>query len=585
MYNRAQLLLLLLFLLLRRCSALSFYLSTSMCGIGVTVGSGCNVPIVIGHEMLRRRGPDANQVLQLMPPNVQVEATVLHMRGSSITLQPVSLPQGLFCWNGEVYQMKMNNDEKIQELDTADASDTQILSDILDEALQQDNNDSSSTLEILTSVMSRVVNGEFAFCFVTEKSVFYGRDQWGRRSLLLSLSSSSKKEDYAAWRLSSVATDCSSLSWTEVTPGCVYQYHLETGVTASLPLTTTTTMNAVVADVPSSTTTTTTTMERPSHVSESMWLASLQLQELLQNAVRQRCCNHVVEEGIGVMFSGGLDSVVLTALAAQVLPPHLSIDLLNVSFAETSADQKAALQSHHELQELYPSRQFRLVLVEADWDQVVQYEKRMEQLMHPKTTTMDLNISTALWFAARGKGTLFDNDNSGSSRQPYESACRILLMGMGADELMGGYGRHRKCFVEDGGYDRLRQELDMDLGRLWERNLGRDDRLVSDHGKEARFPYLDTNVVSFLTSLPLQDVCDFTQEPGVGDKMILRLIAQRLGLKTASGLVKRAIQFGSRIAHVNDKKRFGSRRKATGQSHFRGTVTVEPPSINGIDNK
>ena len=147
-------------------------------------------------------------------------------------------------------------------------------------------------------------------------------------------------------------------------------------------------------------------------------------------------------------------------------------------------------------------------------------------------------------------------------------------MGMGADELMGGYGRHRKCFLEYGGEDRLRQELEMDQGRLWERNLGRDDRLVSDHGKEARFPYLDTNVVEFITKLPLADVCDFSQEPGVGDKMILRLVAQRLGLQTASGLVKRAIQFGSRIAHLSDKKRFGSRRKATGQSYFRGTTEI-----------
>jgi asparagine synthetase B (glutamine-hydrolysing) len=189
--------------------------------------------------------------------------------------------------------------------------------------------------------------------------------------------------------------------------------------------------------------------------------------------------------------------------------------------------------------------------------------------MHPKTTTMDLNISTALWFAAGGRGTLLDDG------RPYHSTCRILLLGMGADEQMGGYGRHRNCVQQQhggGGYSRLRQELDLDLGRLWERNLGRDDRLVSDHGKEARFLYLDAHVVTFLSSLELQHVCDFNQEPGIGDKQILRLVAQRLGLTTASGLVKRAIQFGSRIAHVSDKRRFGSQRKATGESHFKASA-------------
>jgi asparagine synthetase B (glutamine-hydrolysing) len=148
---------------------------------------------------------------------------------------------------------------------------------------------------------------------------------------------------------------------------------------------------------------------------------------------------------------------------------------------------------------------------------------------------------------------------------------------MGADEQMGGYGRHRNCVQQQqqqqhGGYSRLRQELDIDMGRLLERKLGRDDWLGLDHGKEARFPYLDAHVVTFLSSLELQHVCDFSQEPGIGDKQILRLVAQRLGLTTASGLVKRAIQFGSRIAHVSDKRRFGSRRKATGESHFKASA-------------
>jgi asparagine synthetase B (glutamine-hydrolysing) len=54
---------------------------------------------------------------------------------------------------------------------------------------------------------------------------------------------------------------------------------------------------------------------------------------------------------------------------------------------------------------------------------------------------------------------------------------------MGADEQLGGYGRHRKPH-RDGT---LREELDLDINRIWERNMGRDDRLLSDHGKEARF--------------------------------------------------------------------------------------------------
>lgn len=514
-----------------------------MCGMGVVIGVTVGAEDVNGahlENVLKRRGPDYAQLVQLSP-TVRVQSTVLHMRGPSLTPQPVLLQNnGVFCWNGEVYEMDDDEDmSSDSDRYNNSVSDTEVLSAMLNEQ-------GCTTLQDIAAVMSRVSNGEFAFCVVNNTTVFYGRDQWGRRSLLVS-------ESVDTWTLSSVALGPLTLSWTEVPPGRVYQYSLETGETDSLPLVQSTSIVNLPPCTPS--------VGKPSHVSQSTWDASLQLQQLLVRAVQRRCCcSSLRTEGLGVLFSGGLDSVVLTALAAQLLPPSLPLDLLNVSFEDNSADRQAALQSHAELQALYPNHTFRLVCIQPDWDQIVEQRGRIERLMHPKTTTMDLNISTALWFAAGGRGTLLDG-------RPYHSTCRILLLGMGADEQMGGYGRHRNC-VQHGGYSRLQRELDMDLGRLWERNLGRDDRLVSDHGKEARFPYLDARVVTFLSSMELQHVCDFSQEPGIGDKQILRLVAQRLGLTTASGLVKRAIQFGSRIAHVSDKRRFGSRRKATGESHF-----------------
>ena len=72
----------------------------------------------------------------------------------------------------------------------------------------------------------------------------------------------------------------------------------------------------------------------------------------------------------------------------------------------------------------------------------------------------------------------------------YESGCRVLLLGMGADEQMGGYGRHRTVFRNE-GWEGLASELQGERERMWLRNLGRDDRIVSDHGREARHPYLD----------------------------------------------------------------------------------------------
>ena len=109
----------------------------------------------------------------------------------------------------------------------------------------------------------------------------------------------------------------------------------------------------------------------------------------------------------------------------------------------------------------------------------------------------------------------------------------------------------------------------MEKDRLWTRNLGRDDRCISYHGKEARFPFLDEDVVEYLNSLDVEQLCDMARPAGEGDKMILRLIAKKIGVSQCSGLVKRAIQFGSRIAKVSDTHRFGSSNKASGTASYR----------------
>lgn len=61
-----------------------------------------------------------------------------------------------------------------------------------------------------------------------------------------------------------------------------------------------------------------------------------------------------------------------------------------------------------------------------------------------------------------------------------------MLTGIGADEQLAGYSRHRVCFKKY-GLEGLNKELEMELGRISSRNLGRDDRIIGDHGKEARY--------------------------------------------------------------------------------------------------
>ena len=61
--------------------------------------------------------------------------------------------------------------------------------------------------------------------------------------------------------------------------------------------------------------------------------------------------------------------------------------------------------------------------------------------------------------------------------------------------------------------------------------------------------------------MPTKFIADLTQPLGLGDKKILRLIGLKMGLVQRSCLVKRAIQFGSRISKHSNTYKFGSNEK------------------------
>ncbi len=208
-----------------------------------------------------------------------------------------------------------------------------------------------------------------------------------------------------------------------------------------------------------------------------------------------------------------------------------------------------------------PGRQIRLITVdvsphEADRALI----DNVRPLIYPCDQLMDDSIGTALWFAGRARGRCSQSTSTEGGCGNSELVCssaRIMFSGLGADELMGGYkGRHRTTFRREGEAGIVR-EMDKDLSRLWYRNLGRDDRLVSDSGRELRHPFLDEDVIDFVTKLPVtKHVCDLSLPDGVGDKHLLRRAAENLGLSSsATSRSKRAMQFGSRSKHVLERKK------------------------------
>ncbi|PIA57680.1 hypothetical protein AQUCO_00600423v1 [Aquilegia coerulea] len=229
---------------------------------------------------------------------------------------------------------------------------------------------------------------------------------------------------------------------------------------------------------------------------------------------------------VAVLFSGGLDSMILAALLDKCLEPCYEVDLLNVSFDEQFApDRISARAGVKELQRISPLRRWNLVEIDADLSNLTSETEHVMSLINPSKTYMDLNIGIALWLAAGGDGWvdtgISNNFGQYCQRLKYKSDAKILLVGSGADEQCAGYSRHRTKY-RMGGWLGLHEEMKLDMQRIWKRNLGRDDRCISDTGKEARFPFLDEDVIRTLLEIPLWEVANLDQPVGRGDKKILR---------------------------------------------------------------
>jgi NH3-dependent NAD+ synthetase len=72
-----------------------------------------------------------------------------------------------------------------------------------------------------------------------------------------------------------------------------------------------------------------------------------------------------------ILFSGGVDSTLIAALAHSALPPDVPIDLSNVCFVGgASPDRLAAHSALLELAAFAPRRQWRLIEVNSSLEEV-----------------------------------------------------------------------------------------------------------------------------------------------------------------------------------------------------------------------
>ncbi|KAI0009974.1 asparagine synthase-domain-containing protein [Xylariaceae sp. FL0662B] len=565
-----------------------------MCGIHAVISTG-QIPNISSElkQHLQNRGPDHfGQLYRTISAanatanpafNLCFTSTVLALRGDHIAKQPLESPatDSVLCWNGEAWRINAqpvsNNDGEaiLAKLTANDASSVE-----------------ARESHILNTLRS--IDGPFAFLFYNfeSKSIFFGRDRLGRRSLL-----SKEADDGSSISFSSVA-DVPNSGWKEVEADGIYSLRLDSQCTMSSRLMKHDWLLSNDDNVVSSTGKFNMMLPTEQHKLDFTSPSVNILRHWLSESLKLRILNipeppnpsSDIDIRLAILFSGGLDCTVLARLAHDFLPLTQGMDLINVAFEnprqvsidksqpsrqqapdvyESCPDRVTGRKAFAELKTTCPGRYWRFIAVNVPFQEAMSHKSRVISLLYPHNTEMDLSIGFALYFASRGTGHCYVDKTEWEPSSPsISSPARVLLSGLGADELFGGYSRHEAAF-KGGGYRRLVDELKLEVSRIGQRNLGRDDRIMENWGKEVRFPYLDEDVVRYAISSPVWEKCDFQNQfhPAgiVPAKRVLRLLADTLGLSQIAREKKKAIQFGSRTAKIESH---------TGR--LRGTATIQP---------
>ena len=219
---------------------------------------------------------------------------------------------------------------------------------------------------------------------------------------------------------------------------------------------------------------------------------------------------------IGIIFSGGIDSVLIAYLAARMVPEVICY----TGGVTGSSDIVYARQIADKLG-------LKLKVCELDQEGV---KKLVPEVMNVIEDSNAGQVEVALPVYCAVK-------------LAHKDGIKVMLTGQGADELFGGYSWYAKV-VEKEGYKMLRRHMTEDLLLLYKETLEREDKITMAHSIELREPFLDPEVIkmALATSLRL-NVRGGSDSFG---KHVHRKLAETLGIpRDIAYRIKEAAQHGS----------------------------------------
>ena len=195
--------------------------------------------------------------------------------------------------------------------------------------------------------------------------------------------------------------------------------------------------------------------------------ALVQIRQTLTEAIKKRLTNDVP---LGCFLSGGLDSSLISAIAAQFVPdlPTFSVSM------ERSSDRRFA---HMAARHLGTKHRELIMNPRAMWQivpEVIYYLESYDQFL--------VRSAVANYFLA----------------EMAAEYVKVVLIGEGADELFAGY-EYLERFTD---WSDLHRELREITTELHQSGLQRVDRMTMAHGLQGRAPFLDVAMLDLAMRIP-----------------------------------------------------------------------------------
>jgi asparagine synthase (glutamine-hydrolysing) len=226
---------------------------------------------------------------------------------------------------------------------------------------------------------------------------------------------------------------------------------------------------------------------------------------------------------VGIIFSGGIDSVIVAWLAKKMVPEVICY----TAGIEGSTDIAFARNIAKKLK-------LKLRVNELTRSEVEQMIPEIINVIE-NTNAGQVEVAVPVYAAIK---------------LAHEDGIKVMFTGQGADELFGGYSWYTKV-VEKEGYRKLREHMTEDLLLLYKETLEREDKIAMAHSIEMREPFLDMEIIR--ASMHMNLKLNVKSGDDMFGKHVHRKVAQKLGIpKNIAYRIKEAAQHGSGMHSVFD---------------------------------